>query len=997
MRGFFYILSCALVLRLATAFRLPIFGLAEIGNRFRSHGALRAVAKGKSKSQQKSRHNRNNKREEPVTLTDDELEQLGLPAGMNLSFNASNITARGPAPPPPPPEIPRRPGPMADDPYTNATGCDPFPCELEDHYRPPLKVPPPLPLPRCGRYGEREIHLAWNGNLNHTQNLTVELSTLVNVQLGYDKTYGKPNVKKFQPSYFMDYENGMDEYHDCREVMSGYVGYFKVVCKASVSHDPYSEDEFDAEWGIGNLTIDNATYNSTLDEYYPAQCIKDTFMPNLESMEFGVPPDDTQYARYTLESRFPFLDKQRVMATTLPTWWLPQRCQTCTVPNIAYWDQIFGARPEYNISNVTNVTAIVEKMNISNLTIREQTRQALNMQFPKLPIEQKTFPEMPIYNLTLVPQKPSWSHRILMEPLPPGLPEWTQIINPWDGIILRFDECVIADHKEIVWTPLNPPPFEISTLKPRGYRNEIQTMRTRASDVYLVSVNCGNVTIRPPDILIMKNLGQLYEVEIPEGTFYDYAEIPNYSAGWKFNVTVRDLITPHVLMDWNRAFRPLAFHTGRYPWHNITIRFDEPMMLNARYKEHKMRLDPRDSGSQVIDIDFHDEEVVQWQEGGLILHINPFGHAKDDWTGDPIGFELGATYRVTIDPTVITDLFGNNFTGLSSCPVDCSVVAPLYPYEPCTCTGEYKFTIATPAQMALRKKIAFYLKYTRRRINDTLHMFHLPTTQDEMAVNGMPLNGVWTNSATQGRMINIMFFIGQADAVLADPDGLIREQGAQSLQKVYDELTAYKFEPRGYPFKDDWVCPDLETHVLPGRMKCQYIAQKSATGYNVALRAGSFYFREGCLCRVFWQGGCPFSLSQFPNYKDLGFSMYDEKFVNGALTANALTENYLCWYWSEPDYPEYGYLAHPTNYYPREVPENQWYCAYPRIPEQPCSTLRPWEWEMAPTEKGYWNKASAWRPQEIVPEAASFFQRGNVSFHAYKTIGLLRVNDSVMI
>lgn len=952
------------------------------------------MAKGKSNSRQKSglSHSKK-KREEPIQLTNEELNDLGLPPGMNLSFNASNITG-GPAPPPPPPEIPRRPGPMADDPYTNATGCDPFPCELEDHYRPPLKVPPPLPLPRCGRYGEREIHLAWNGNLNHTQNLTVELSTTVNVQLGWDATYGKPLVKTFQPSYFMSFANGMEEYHDCREVDAGHVGYFQMKCTASHSHDPYSEDEFDAEWGIGNLTIVNASYNKTLNEYQPRECIKDTFMPNLESMEFGVPPHDTQYALYVLESQYPFLDKQKILPTTLPTYWLPQRCPTCTVPNPVYWDQIFGARPEYNISNVTNVTAIVEKMNITNLTIREQTRAALHMQFPTLPLEKKTFPDMPAYNLTLIPTKPPWSTRILMDPLPPGLPKWTQIINPWDGIILRFDECVIAAPNSITWTPLNPPPFEQGPLKPRGYRNEVMKQSSIATDLRLVSVNCGNVTIRPPASLIMKNLGTLYEVEIPEGTFYDYAEVPNYAAGWKFNVTVRDLITPHVLMDWNRAFRPLAFHTGRYPWHNITIRFDEPMMLNVRHKEHKMTLDPRDSAFQTIEIDFHNEELVQWHEGGLVLHINPFGHAKDDWTGDPVGLELGATYHVVIKPTVITDLFGNNFTGLSSCPVDCSEVAPLYPYEPCTCTGVYKFRIATPAQMEWRKKVAFHLKWQRRRVNDTLEMFHLPTTQDEMAVDGSPLNGVWKNSVTQGRMVNLMFFIGQADGVLADPDGILPEN---RVKKVYEELVAYKFEPRGYPFKDDWVCPDLESHVLPGRMKCMYAAQKSATGYSVELRAGSFFFREGCMCRVYWQGGCPYSLSQFPNYKDLGFDLYEEKFINGKLTDNGLTENYLCWYWSTPDYPEYGYLGHPTNYYPREVPENEWFCAYPRIPEQPCSTLRPWEWDMKPSRKLYWNKASAWRPTEAVPEAASFFQRGNASFHAYKTIGLLRANDSVAI
>jgi hypothetical protein len=126
------------------------------------------------------------------------------------------------------------------------------------------------------------------------------------VQLGYDGTYGKPKVKTYQPSYKMNYIAGMSEYHDCREVDAGHIGYFKVECKPSVSHDIYSEAEFDAEWGIGNLTIANASYNSTLNEYQPRECIKDTFMPNLESMSLVFPQMMCSTACMSLRVNFRF-------------------------------------------------------------------------------------------------------------------------------------------------------------------------------------------------------------------------------------------------------------------------------------------------------------------------------------------------------------------------------------------------------------------------------------------------------------------------------------------------------------------------------------------------------------------------------------------------------------------------------------------------------------------------------------------------------------------
>merc|ERR1719456_2228137 len=172
---------------------------------------------------------------------------------------------------------------------------------------------------------------------------------------------------------------------------------------------------------------------------------------------------------------------------------------------------------------------------------------------------------------------------------------------------------------------------------------------------------------------------------------------------------------------------------------------------------------------------------------------------------------------------------------------------------------------------------------------------------------------------------------------LDDPDGLLV---IEDLTAIHDNIKAEKIEPYGYSFKDKWVRSELLTHVLPSSsFKCSYAAQKVGTGFDVGTQSGTNYFREGCFCRINWQGGCPYQLHHYPTYLDFGFRDMEEKAVTGKLSPMKYTENFLCWYWSHPEEPWWGYLGHPSHYFPVGDYSQQFFCAHPRLENQPCSTM----------------------------------------------------------
>merc|ERR550514_207019 len=268
-------------------------------------------------------------------------------------------------------------------------------------------------------------------------------------------------------------------------------------------------------------------------------------------------------------------------------------------------------------------------------------------------------------------------------------------------------------------------------------------------------------------------------------------------------------------------------------------------------------------------------------------------------------------------------------------------------------------------QLDMRKKIGFMLKWIRHRVNNTLEMFHLPTFQDEYAVDTSALVGRWTDGVAKKRAGDLQFYMSQAQIVLDDPEGLLQ---MWNLQDIYKWLFETKIEPKGYPFKEDWVCNEFMSHSLPSaKFDCHYTAQKSGVGYDLTTNSVDMYFREGCFCKINWQGGCPYNLHHWPTYLDFGFRDLEEKFVTNKDPPMKFTENYLCWYWSHPDMPFWGYLGHPSHYFPDGAYDNAFECKYPRSPDQPCSTMRFWEWDIKASERMTWNKASAYHPREVMP------------------------------
>merc|ERR1719213_1479834 len=154
--------------------------------------------------------------------------------------------------------------------------------------------------------------------------------------------------------------------------------------------------------------------------------------------------------------------------------------------------------------------------------------------------------------------------------------------------------------------------------------------------------------------------------------------------------------------------------------------------------------------------------------------------------------EFGVTYAVVIQNADFQDASGLNFTGLGTLD-----------------NGLYWFTTATRKQMDLRTHIEFMTEYDERRLKDTMDMPRV-------------------DSFAQLRRLTLVWAIGEAKKILADPYGLPVES---DLQLVVDELTKDRFEPRGVPFGDPWVCQDFQSHMLQSvGFTCQPAVQKSAHG-----------------------------------------------------------------------------------------------------------------------------------------------------------------------
>jgi hypothetical protein len=117
---------------------------------------------------------------------------------------------------------------------------------------------------------------------------------------------------------------------------------------------------------------------------------------------------------------------------------------------------------------------------------------------------------------------------------------------------------------------------------------------------------------------------------------------------------------------------------------------------------------------------------------------------------------------------------------------------------------------------------------------------------------------------------------------------------------------------------------DLEP-VIP--FKCTFAVQKSSIGWDYMNAIPVMYYRNGCYCESHqlhgMAGGCPFQIHDSPSYQFFGFSAATERVVTPSKA--------LCWYWSTPTHPEWGYLWNVKHGYSYQAPlkngtdlQNEW-------------------------------------------------------------------------
>jgi len=225
----------------------------------------------------------------------------------------------------------------------------------------------------------------------------------------------------------------------------------------------------------------------------------------------------------------------------------------------------------------------------------------------------------------------------------------------------------------------------------------------------------------------------------------------------------------------------------------------------------------------------------------------------------------------------------------------------------------------TEEQVRLLKAVMHYLDYTNATLIDTESRGY-----------------EWKDSLAAGRKGTLQQCQAGAVKVINDttmdiwpePDG---------LRYVINCLVDNNMEPRGVPFTEEtcqnfanpslYKYPDPPTapsqavyananvggtvtvngtYKLPAPTEkavdwtCQRAVQSTSTGWDYMNAKPVMYYRVGCYCNSKMMLGCPM---KWPMYKHFGFDTLEQKGIAGADTTA------LCWYWSNPVHPEWGYLA----------------------------------------------------------------------------------------
>jgi len=219
-------------------------------------------------------------------------------------------------------------------------------------------------------------------------------------------------------------------------------------------------------------------------------------------------------------------------------------------------------------------------------------------------------------------------------------------------------------------------------------------------------------------------------------------------------------------------------------------------------------------------------------------------------------------------------------------------------------------------KVRLLKEVMHYLDYTNQTLLDT-------------ESRGFP----WDDSNAAARKGNLKLTQDTAVKVINDTTMDIWPE-VDGLKYMIKQFVDNNMEPRGEPFTEA-SCVNFANHTLykypdppasgptavyassnvpplrpDGRpaawdratsdWSCKQAIQKTGTGWDFMNAKPVIYYRVGCFCESKLMLGCPM---KWPMYKNFGFSSLEQKDIAGS------DIKALCWFWSDPVHPEWGYLG----------------------------------------------------------------------------------------
>jgi hypothetical protein len=208
----------------------------------------------------------------------------------------------------------------------------------------------------------------------------------------------------------------------------------------------------------------------------------------------------------------------------------------------------------------------------------------------------------------------------------------------------------------------------------------------------------------------------------------------------------------------------------------------------------------------------------------------------------------------------------------------------------------------------------------------------------------------WIDVDAITRMTNLKMAMNESAHVEKNARNLGKLATIPDLKRLIKALIDHRMIPRGETM-DQEKCKDLEKHWLyelknydifkkagnigyanyapplnvekhypqaedlelrkPIDFTCSYTLQKSGAGRDPMSGKMSYHYRDGCFCTSRWVSGCPFRAELNPSFRTFGFEALEVKTVSTALGA---ATGSLCWYFTKPSHPEWGYLRSNLGY-----------------------------------------------------------------------------------